>query len=214
MKAPLVVFLLAVLGTAPSLYAQQDARAEKILKNSRNKVNKLKTLEADFNKSTRTNSGKAVGGDYSGKLVMKGSKFRLQLNDQVIICDGSTQWAVNQTDKEVLVSNYDPKEGFTADKLFSVSQEDMKSAYIGQEPIGNIMTDYIELVPKKQEDYFKIKMWVSVNSSLPRKMEIYYRNGTIVTYTMSHLHWNGDVPSTAFAFSKSEWPGFYIEDMR
>ncbi|MFW5659638.1 MAG: LolA family protein [Bacteroidota bacterium] len=201
--------LTLLLGFAFAAQAQQDAQATAVLNKARAKVNNMTDLSVTFKKSIKMNSGRALGTGYTGKLMMKGERFRVNIQNQTVISDGTTQWAINKLDEEVIISKVDEEQAFTPDRLFRLSQKDMRTKYHGMD--GGMHK--VEMIPNKEEDYFKSYIWIG-QDNLPKKMEVYNRNGSIITYAVEDVKYNTGLSASLFAFNKSKYGDYYIEDMR
>ncbi|MDW8159640.1 MAG: outer membrane lipoprotein carrier protein LolA [Bacteroidia bacterium] len=194
---------------------QADPVAEKILKNTSNKVNNLQDLSASFKKTLYKSIHAKEGIHYKGKLKLKKNKFYIDLDEQIIICDGKTLWNYLKKEKEVTISNYDPEEGFSPEKIFFISQKNMKYKYDKEENINNTPSDKIIMLPISGHlDYFKIEIWIDKNKLLPNQLKIYNRNGTIVSYLITDLQVNSNLQDTIFQFNPEQYPGVEIIDNR
>ena len=59
-------------------------------------------------------------GNKTGKVYMKGTRYRIKVTDQEIYCDGSNVWTVDLVAKEVTISKLDPSNNtITPQKLFT-----------------------------------------------------------------------------------------------
>ena len=199
-------FILAI-GVKP-LLAQNDPQAEKILAAAKNKVNSLSDLTAGFNKIFEMREGNAKPSTISGKLKMKKDKFRVDLKEQLLICDGKTMWTVLRDDKEVTVSQYDPKDGFSPASMFNFTQKNMKTRYDGVENVHNVTADKVTMFPlQESHEYFKVELWVEQKTTIPRKMKVWNRSGSVITFDVTELATNTNVSVAEFTFQESDCAG-------
>jgi outer membrane lipoprotein-sorting protein len=198
-----VVLLLSLF--ASPVWAQSDAKATEILRKSNAKIGGATDITASFSQALLVNG--ATRSTKSGTLKMKSNKFRVQLNDQTLICNGVKIWRVLPDDGEVTVSAYDEQDGFSPERMFRISQSEMKSKYEGVETVSGQATDKISLFPTGKKDYWKIEMYVAQATSLPAKMVIYNRTGSQVIYTLSSVKLNGGLSEGLFTFSNTDCPG-------
>ncbi|MBX3102504.1 MAG: outer membrane lipoprotein carrier protein LolA [Bacteroidetes bacterium] len=187
-----------------STTAQSDPKANEILRRSNAKVSAATDITASFSQVLLVSG--ATRSSKSGTLKMKQNKFRVQLSDQTLICNGAKIWRVLPEDSEVTVSTYDEEDGFSPERMFSISQSEMKSKYEGVETISGQVTDKISLFPTGQKDYWKIEMYVVQSTSLPAKMVIFNRTGSQVVYTLSSVKLNGGLADTLFSFTSADCP--------
>ncbi len=208
----LALFLIALF----VVKAQQDPRAVNVIKAVKKKINSLSDLEAQFSYQIKMRGKK----DFkpitkNGSIRMKqGNKYRIDLPSQAIYCDGKTVWNFLKDDEEVNISNYDPEESMSIQKIFSVFDQKMKVRYDGEHYINGQKTRLITFFPySSKEDYFKILVWVNSNN-LPVKMEIWNRNGSVVTYTLKSIKTNIGISDQVFVFDKSKYPDVEVNDLR
>ena len=49
---------------------------------------------------------------------------------------------------------------------------------------------------------------------LPKSVQVLYKDGNVVTYTMKKFTANPELADALFAFDKSKFPGVEVNDMR
>ncbi|MDW8333541.1 MAG: outer membrane lipoprotein carrier protein LolA [Bacteroidia bacterium] len=191
-----------------ALNAQNDPRAEKILAAAKNKVNSLNDLSAGFNKIFEMRDGNVKPTTISGKLKMKKDKFRIDLKEQLLICDGKTMWTVLRNDREVTVSRYDPKDGISPASMFNFTQKNMKARYDGVDNVFNVPADKVTMFPlHENHEFFKVELWVEQKTTIPRKMKVWNRSGSIITFDVTDLATNTNVNPAEFTFQESDCMG-------
>jgi outer membrane lipoprotein-sorting protein len=192
-----------------------DPIADKILKNTNAKVNSQQDLTANFKKTLYKSVSSKEGIHYSGKIKLKKNKFYIDLDEQIIICNGKTIWNYLKKEKEVIISDYDANESFSPEKIFLITQKDMKSKYEKSENVNGVVADKITMFPLSNKlDYFKIEIWVDKNKSLPNQLKIYNRNGSVISYLITDLQFNGNLQDSNFEFNAQSYPGVEIIDNR
>ncbi|MCE2995048.1 MAG: outer membrane lipoprotein carrier protein LolA, partial [Flammeovirgaceae bacterium] len=143
----LVFAALFSLGTL-SGFAQYDPNALEILEAMSKKYKAIPAFEANLT-STLVNESEGIKEEFKGKITVKGEKFKLELEDQVIINNGTTVWTYIQSANEVTIDNFDPKsDDINPIKIFDIYKKGFKYLYLGDkaEP-GN---DEVDLVPEKK----------------------------------------------------------------
>jgi outer membrane lipoprotein-sorting protein len=191
--------------------AAQDAKADALLKASKNKFNSLKDLKANV-AYTLTNPSLAKPVVKNGTIELSGRKFRLLFPDEEVYCDGLFMWMVRKKEKEVDKSDYDPKEGISVDKIYSIYEEKSKSRYDGAE--GGL--EKVSLFSTDEKgDFWKSEIWVSSSTKLIEKAILYGRNGTNYEYKMTNIVSNTGLVPTIFQFdeAKAKAAGYYINDL-
>lgn len=202
-----------------SVSAQSDAEALKLLKKSQAKFNSLKDVSVAFQKSLENGGdGKAPtkkAAGFSDTMKLKKDKYRIELGEQMIICNGKTLWHYLKTENEVTVSNYDPHEGFSPDKVFKISMNDMRARYDGAENLNGTPTEKVSMFPNsKATEYFRIEVWFEAQKHFPRRMKIFNRNGSIVSYELTDFKADVNIGDEQFTFNASAYPGVELIDNR
>ncbi len=216
MKRIFLLFIAILLGTFFQGKAQQDQRAVRVINAVKKKLQSMNDLEARFSYKIIMRGKKNFKPIVkNGTLRMKkGNKYRIDLASQLILCDGKTVWTVLKDDEEVNISDYDPEEGFSVQKLFSVFDKEMKVRYDGEKYLAGQKTKQLSFFPlSKKEDYFKILVWVN-SSNLPVKMEVWNRNGSVVTYELKSVKLNTGISDALFTFNKNQYSDYEINDLR
>ncbi|HRW98179.1 MAG TPA: outer membrane lipoprotein carrier protein LolA [Cyclobacteriaceae bacterium] len=105
MKKSVLTIILTISCTL--LFAQYDPKALEILEAMSEKYKSLTSFEANLT-SSLTNETDGINEEFKGKITVKGDKFRLALDDQEIINNGTTVWTYLPSAKEVNIDNVDP----------------------------------------------------------------------------------------------------------
>src|SRR5687767_5164272 len=101
----LLYILLSTLSL--SIFAQeQDPKAKAILDDLSKTTKAYKTITADYS-YTIFNKEKKQTDKLTGKVQVKGQKFKLVIPGNVIVCDGKTIWNHNKDAAEVTIKNFD-----------------------------------------------------------------------------------------------------------
>lgn len=86
-----------------------------------------------------------VGNNFSGNLIAKkGNKYKMNLGDRIIICNGKTIWNYSKKDNKVVIGNFQKDNE-------NISLEDIFFSFIENfEPIS--------LIPLKEDNSYLIKL--------------------------------------------------------
>jgi len=211
-----ILSLLLIAATFVSFQSHaQDAKAKAVLDKLSAKVKAMNAIGANF-VFTMNDAKGASKGSKSGKFLMQGNKFRVNMSAQQIICDGRTLWTYLVSDKEVQVSNYDANsQSISPAKLFSGSYtKDYKYVYGGAKTIAGKAVDVIELTPVNSKSFKKILLYVDQKSSMVTGGIMYDKTGSSYGYTISGVTPNAKVSSTDFSFDAKANPGVEVVDLR
>jgi len=90
-------FVFVLLATSTLLFA---ADGSSLLKTLTTKYSAAKNITVKFTESN---------GNIHGTAIVQGSaKFHIELNDRLIVCNGSTVWNYTSADNRVTIDNYHP----------------------------------------------------------------------------------------------------------
>ncbi len=132
-----------------------------------------------------------------------------------MICDATTIWVVMKTEKEVNISQFDPKESLSIDRLYKIYETETKAKYEKDDKLGTLTYSKVSLFAlNKTTDYSKVELWINKKSGIIEMAEIHQRNGAIVKYELTNIKTDSGVTESEFVFNKSNYPGFEIVDLR
>jgi outer membrane lipoprotein-sorting protein len=215
MKKILFFCLLSLLSVA-TIHAQQDKKAKQILDKLSAKTRSYSAIKTDFSYSL-VNKDRKINKVQNWKLWLKGDAYRLDMGDQLLISDGKVVWKILKADKEVEISL--PTTGDDAlnpKNVFTMYEKGFKNKYIKEGKIGAKAVHIIELYPlaPKTKDYNTIRLYIDKNLMQVVKSEIIGNNGNLYTYDIKKFTVNETTVAGFFTFSKTEFPGFEVNDLR
>jgi len=216
MKKLIGILAIGVCTALQPVSAQNDAKAKTILDAATKKVNGLKSLKANFTLNLAAGNGK-TNQSKTGSFSMKGTKYRISLQGQEIICDGKTIWTYVKDNNEVQISNYNPNEQtISPAKLFTnFYDKEYKYKYVGAKKVGSKNMDVIELVPTAGNKQFsKVELMVDQASSTISGGSITEKNGNHYTYTISNFTPNANIADNQFTFDTKAYKGVEVVDLR
>lgn len=216
MKKLFGIFSISLLSLSLNVKAQNDPKAKSILDAVTQKVNSLKSLKANFTLNLASANGKTKQSK-SGTFFMKGSKYRISIQGQEIICDNKTVWTYIKETNEVQISNYNPSEQtISPTKLITnFYDKEYKYKYIGTKKSGGKNCDAIELTPINASKQFKkVEILVDKTSNTIAGGSIIEKNGNQYTYTISNFNSNAPVDDKQFSFDPKAYKGIEVVDLR
>ncbi len=198
-------------------FAQVDPRADNLVKASRKKIRSLESFSVEFayhveNKADTTQ--KTI--HKKGLLRYKPSqnKFHLDLGDMLVICDGKTVWQYLKRENEVTLTSFDPKEGFSLEKVFRIYDQDMKVRLDQTDYAKGRKIHKISMFPvSDRTDYYRVEVWIDEATSLPQQIRFSHRDGTVVTYELRNFAAT-PLADNAFTFDPKQYPGVQTVDLR
>jgi outer membrane lipoprotein carrier protein len=209
-------FFTAILAAFSLIsHAQYDAQALEILESMSKKYKAFTSFEANIT-SSMTNEVEKIREEFKGKITVKGDKFRLVMEDQEIINNGSTVWTYLPSAKEVNIDNYDPdSDEINPSKIYDIYKKGFKYLYLGDKTENGIPCAEIDLVPEKKDaQYFKIKMMIGKKDNSIQSWTMFDKSGNKYKYAISKFAANVDVSDSHFTFDPKKYPGVEIIDLR
>ncbi|MFN5319145.1 MAG: LolA family protein [Bacteroidia bacterium] len=208
-----VVLLIACQHIA---IGQQDKQAKQILDKLSAKTKSYSSIVTDFSYSL-VNKDRKINKVQNWKLWLKGENYRLDMGDQVLICNGKQVWKILKGDKEVEISA--PSSGEDAlnpRNIFTMYEKGFKNKFIKDTKVGTKDVHLIELYPlnPKSKDYNTIRLYIDKAAMQIVKSEILGNNGNVYTYEIKKFKTNEATDVGLFQFKTSEFPGYEVNDLR
>lgn len=191
----------------------QDEKAKKILNDLSNKTKTFKTIEATFN-SRLVNKSSGIDEKQNGKVIIKGEKFKVDMDDQDIISNGLKVWTYIKSDKQVYVSDYDPNddEMINPKEIFTIWEKGYKYKHAGKKTHKGKSVDVIKLFPKnaKTSKFHTIILKVDTQNNGLVHILIKGKDGTNMEYDILKMTPNKSFPDAEFIFNRGKHPGVEI----
>ncbi len=199
------------------LLAQVDPRADNLIKRSRKKLRSLESFTIQFsylveNKADTTQ--KRISKSGTLRYRPRQNKFVVDMPDLLVISNGQTVWQYLKKENEVTITSYDPKEGFSLDRVFRIYDQDMKVRLDKSETYKGQTIHKISMFPiSDTTDYYRVEVWISEATELPVRIKFSHRDGTVVEYELKNFQ-TAVFPDTDFAFDTRKYPGISVVDLR
>ena len=212
-KSLTVILIMAVFTLLPSFVIAQSAekKAASLLEEVTAKMKAYKTMKLDFTYSM-VNKGQKINESFKGTLLSKGDKYKLNISEQQIFCDGKTAWTYQKDANEVQINDVTgDEESFTPTKFMTSYGNNYKSKLMTDK--GNLQI--IEMSPVKgRKKFSKVNLTLDKGSKQIKSMQVYDKNGGVFTYNIEHFTTNQPIADSEFTFKASNYPKVEIVDMR
>lgn len=209
MSKLLSIVACIILAVAPLLLSAQDPN--KILEESKTKVESLQDMEADFSYSLSSSSLRPVV--RKGHLYFKQGKYRISLGDLKLISDKKNLWQVLPDDNEVLVQSVEDSEGPNPQEMFQIYQNKGNTKLVGTKTVHGLSCYHLYLsINASNLDYNKAYLWIDKKTMLPVKVSLIDRNNTTTTYELFDLKTNSGLQDKLFRFNNEDCDGCDIVD--
>ena len=161
-----------------------------------------------------TNKSAGINEKRRGKLDLEGENFRIDMPQQLIINNGTTHWIYLKEMNEVQIMDYDleDEDALSPNKLFTVYDEDYKSAYVETKSVNGVRMHIIDLFPKESGPIMKIQLTINALKSQISILALYDKNGGIYTYNIKSFKTNQELPP--FNFNTTNYPDIEVIDLR
>lgn len=212
------VTVVTAQSPAPSPAEKSDPGAKKILDKIRKKYEGYKTIEAAFVLTIEVpGQPKEV---QKATVGQEANKFRLEMDQQVIISDGLATWVYQKKNNEVQINNAEPAgsdNGFMMPKdlLNRYQKGDYLYAVVDKITEGGKVLTQIEFKPKsKKSEYSKLRISVDEKAGTIQNVKAFAKDGTRYTFAMNRLTPNKSFAADYFTFDTKRYPGVKVEDLR
>lgn len=208
---PAAVFLSAALTTS----AQYDPKALETLEAMSKKYQNIAAFEANFS-YTLSNDVDNINEEFTGKITVKGDKYRLSLPEQEVINNGTTLWTYLPDAREVNIDNYDPSsEDVNPSKIFNIYKKGFKYLYLKDETEGGVLCEVIDLVPEKKDaQFFKIRMNIAKKDKSVKSWTMFDKGGNRYKYSITKFNPDVKVEDSFFTYDPKQHPGVEVIDLR
>lgn len=192
------------------LFAQNDPTAKQLLDKVSQKYKTHPSMEADF---VLTITGEGINEIQTGKVFIKGDKYKFTSKDLDRICDGKTVWTCLKPQKEVQINVVDKSE-ITPNQLFTLYTKNY--TYVSNTELKRPANQaIIDLMPndKKNTSYFRVRLYIEKTTNQIVKAMLFEKNGTKYVYELKNVKTN-TLKDATFVFNKVNYPQAEVIDLR
>jgi outer membrane lipoprotein carrier protein len=198
--------------------AQDDPKAKGILDDLSKTTKAYKTITADY-AYTMFNKEKKQTDKLTGKVQVKGSKFKLVIPGNIIVCDGKTIWSHNKDAAEVTIKNFDAtnEDQVNPSKIFTLYETGYKYKYDKEEKVGAIICHVIDLFPAikpEKKKFHTIKLYVDKVKKQVVQLKMLMKDGGTQVYEIKSFKPNTEIPDATFTFDTKPFKPEQITDER
>ncbi|HEY6913282.1 MAG TPA: outer membrane lipoprotein carrier protein LolA [Paludibacter sp.] len=212
MKKNIIYAFILVLFSATNISAQNNPQAEKILSDLLLSA-KTSAIKTNFKLATNDkNTSQAVA---TGTFTLKGNKFVLDMDDMKVWFDGKTQWAYNQQNNEVSITEPTEKELSDTNPMAILSAYKAKCLIKFSNKTKSAQNHCIEMTPKvKNKDIAKIEVQVNKTNANLFSIKLINTNGSTSLLTVNNFQNGLKVADNFFVFNQSKYKGISVNDLR
>jgi Outer membrane lipoprotein-sorting protein len=195
---------------------KNDPDAKKMLDAVSAKFKTYKSPEASFTYQVENAQGKVLS-TKKGTVIMKGNKYKVQMDGLEIYSDGRTVSNYDKSTNELTIDNVNSSgSAMTPQKLFTnFYDKDFYYKLNGQKKIGSKIVQEIELTPiDKTRPFHKVYVYIDKASNNIQSARFLEKTGGRYSYTITSLKSNAIVSDKQFDFDKSKHPNVEVVDLR
>jgi outer membrane lipoprotein-sorting protein len=206
-------FIAIIIVSAAVAFAQKvDPQA--LLKQASEKAAAYQTISANFTYSLKNASVK-LDDSQKGKITVKGDKYRLEIAQQIILCDGKTIYTIMPDAKEVQINDIeDMDDALTPSKIFTDYYKNFTARAIMETTIKGVVCQMIELEPVNKKEFTKAILTVTKSDLIPQELQMTDKKGTTHTYTLENFKANESIDDIVFTFKSGDYKGYDVIDLR
>ena len=196
----------------------QDPKAKTILDDLSKTTKAYKTISADYN-LTIFNKDKKQVEKQTGKVMIKGQKFKLEIPGNTIVCDGKTLWNYSKDAKEVTIKNFesDNEDQINPSKIFTMYETGYKFKYNKEEKVGTATYQVIDLYPAvkpEKKKFHTIQLYVDKTKKQVGQLKMMMKDGGMQVYEIKTMKPNVEMADNVFVFDLKGFKADQINDER
>jgi outer membrane lipoprotein-sorting protein len=194
-----------------SIAQDQDPKAKAILDDLSKTTKAYKTITSDY-VFTILNKDKKQTEKQTGKVQVKGAKFKLEIPGNIILCDGKTIWAYNKDANELTIKDFDDtnEDQLNPSKIFTMYETGYKYKYDREEKVGAATCNVIILFPSvkpEKKKFHTIKLYVDKVKKQVSKMVMLMKDGSTQSYEIKLFKPNLEIADPVFVFDTKAFKG-------
>lgn len=218
MKKLFALTIAFALSSFISFAQDQDPKAKVILDDLSKTTKAYKTITSEY-VFTILNKEKKQTEKQTGKVQVKGAKFKLEIPGNTIVCDGKTLWVHNKDANEVTIKNFDGsnEDQLNPSKIFTMYELGYKYKYEKEEKVGAAACHLINLFPSvkpEKKKFHTVKLYVDKTKKQVVKLVMLMKDGTTQSYEIKTFKPNAEIADGIFTFDLKPFKADQITDER
>jgi len=167
-------------------------------------------IEFSFELSNKTHN---INDIQNGILELEKNKFRILMQDQIILNDGTTQWIYLKESNELQITENDPEDNtMNPNEIFTIYEKGYKYQYIGKKNIDGKEYEIIDLFTEQSSNFIKTTLIINTSKNQIKKISMQDKNGGTYDYMINKFEFN--ITLDKFEFESEKYPEIEIIDLR
>lgn len=209
------LFFSIILFIGFTSFAQNEPKAEQLVKEVLQKVNSYDNMVIDFTYSLE-NQEQNMKQETRGDVSIQGDKYVLNLMGTKQIFDGKKIYTVVPEDEEVTISNYDANdsEQITPSKMLTFFEDGYIYKMDILQDVKGRKIQYVELVAIDSDNEMKeILLGVDKHTKHVYNLIQVQPDDTKVEFKVTKFQKNMPLSSKHFEFDRSKYADYYINEL-
>lgn len=210
------LFLSIFFASVTASFAQNDAKALDVLNKASAAYTKAGGVKAGFSLKTYI-SGWRLKDMIDGTIRLKGSKFKLEVDEMTTWFDGKNQWVRLKNNSEVNLSNPSEEELLKINpvNVFQLYKHGYNCKWLGEKSEGGKKVVRISLIPtNKNENLQSIVASFEKKSYRPTSIIITNKDKSGSQVSIPSYETGQNFPDTFFVFPQKSYPNTEVIDLR
>lgn len=207
--------LILILTFSLNVNAQNDPRAENLLSNVSEKIDKAESYRIDF-KYTLENKLEGINQDADGTVTIQGDNYLLNFMGITQICDGTSIYSIVPENEEVIISNIEESEDQTIkpSKLLNFYREGYLILWDKLHSDFNKKIQFVKLIPSNSEaDINYLLLGIDISNNTISKLVEIGKNKTKTILNVNSIIFDPVFEQDIFIFNENNYEGYYIEKL-
>jgi outer membrane lipoprotein carrier protein len=188
---------------------ENDPKAKTILDELSKLTKSYKTMTAEYSFLAMSKDKKQLD-KQTGKIQVKGAKFRLEIPGNIIVCDGKKVFNHNKDQKEVSIKCYEPSDDDMLDptRIFTVYEKGFKCSFEKEEKTATGTTQIINLYPTvkpEKKKFHTAKLYVDKSKKQITSLKLLMKDGGTQTFEIKKFASNSELAEALFAMDLSKF---------
>jgi outer membrane lipoprotein carrier protein len=194
------LFVLLAFAFLGSGVAAQNA--DDVLEKVRKRYDSVTDAELRFSQKIMFPMTK-VEQQLTGTLfIKKKDKYRVEMDEQVIVTDGQTIWSYSAANNQVVIDRFkQDDQSLSPEKILVGTPENFNATVVGEEKLGAYETTVLKLVPRDEQSFIhSLRLWVDEKEWMIRQVEIVDLSEKQTTYTVLQVRTNTGLQDSRFVY--------------
>jgi len=201
---------ILILICYPFFIFSQENKAKSILDLLSKKTKSYSSIKAEFT-NTFSNTITDLNESQSGTIYLKENAYKLELESQIIISDGETNWIYLIDEEEVNITEIDDEENeLNPSKIFTIYEDGYNYKFINEG--SNVYQ--INLIPKESSPFSKVELFINKHKMQISSFNMIDKQGSNYKYTIDSFETNIEFNNDFFIFNTKEYPEVEVIDLR